>query len=62
MSAMAKKIRTVADANGMFLAEHEKRRGELAKGRAHKPVGSDEAVIRSASDRDRRKFIPYRLN
>lgn len=56
---MDKRIRTVADANGMFLNEHEKRKAALVR---YRPSGRDEAVIRTASQRDRMKFIPYRMN
>jgi hypothetical protein len=60
LMAGVKKIRTTADANAMFLTEHSKRERQL--GAMCKTSGKDEAVIRKASERDRLKFIPRRLN
>jgi hypothetical protein len=57
---MAKKIRTVGDANGLIWNEIKKQEAALAK--THKPSGRDEAVIRKASERDRLKFIPRRMS
>jgi hypothetical protein len=57
---MGKKISTFADANGLLLPEIRKQ--EKALGKSHGPSGKDEAVIATASQRDRMKFIPRRMN
>lgn len=47
-------------ADRLLLEEIRRREGALSKG--HRPTGKDEAVVARASERDRLKYIPRRLN
>lgn len=57
---MTKRIHTLADANGLLIGEIRRQEAALAK--RDRGSGRDEAVIAVASQRDRLKFIPRRMN